>query len=114
MSAVRKIRVGAVNYLNTKPLVHGLESLAPWVRLSYDLPSRLADSLASGKLDVALIPSIRSHDEKPPLATSVPTAAFLTSFCIAFLTLGLWLAMAGVWSGAVCWWILAWQRRASW
>jgi hypothetical protein len=59
----------------------------------------------------ALIPSIRSRDEKPPLASSVPTAMFLTSFGVAFLTLGLWLAMAGVWSGAVCWWILAWQRR---
>jgi hypothetical protein len=43
----------------------------------------------------------------------VPTAAFLTSFGIAFMTLGLWLAMAGVWAGAVAWWILAWQRRAS-
>jgi hypothetical protein len=60
---------------------------------------------------VALVPSIRSREEKPPLATSVPTAFFLTSFGIAFATLGLWLAMAGVWSGAVCWWILAWQRR---
>jgi hypothetical protein len=61
----------------------------------------------------ALIPSIRSHNEKPPLLTSVSTAAFLTSFGVAFVTLGLWLAMAGVWSGAVAWWILAWQRRTS-
>jgi hypothetical protein len=61
----------------------------------------------------ALIPSIRSHNEKPPLFTSVSTAAFLSSFGVAFLTLGLWLAMAGVWSGAVAWWILAWQRRTS-
>jgi hypothetical protein len=60
----------------------------------------------------ALIPSIRSRADKPPLATSVPSAVFLTSFGIAFLTLGLWLAMVGVWSGAVCWWVLAWQRRA--
>jgi len=62
---------------------------------------------------MALIPSIRSHDEKPPLLTSVSTAMFLTSFGIAFLTLGLWLAMAGVWSGALGWWVLAWQRRTS-
>src|SRR5947207_397869 len=52
------MRIGAVNYLNSKPLVYGLEMLAPQVRLSYDLPSRLADSLAAGRLDVALIPSI--------------------------------------------------------
>jgi chorismate dehydratase len=52
------VRVGAVNYLNSKPLVCGLEALAPEVRLSYDLPSRLGDSLAAGRLDVALIPSV--------------------------------------------------------
>jgi chorismate dehydratase len=48
--------VGAVQYLNTRPLVHGLA--ASGVTLSYDLPSRLADRLAAGELDVALIPSI--------------------------------------------------------
>jgi chorismate dehydratase len=52
------VRVGAVNYLNSKPLVCGLEAFAPEVRLSFDLPSRLADSLAAGRLDVALIPSV--------------------------------------------------------
>jgi chorismate dehydratase len=49
-------RVGAVQYLNTRPLVHGLPG--PGIALSYDLPSRLADHLAAGRLDVALIPSI--------------------------------------------------------
>jgi len=49
-------RVGAVQYLNTRPLVHGLPG--PGIGLSYDLPSRLADHLAAGRLDVALIPSI--------------------------------------------------------
>ncbi len=49
-------RLGAVQYLNTRPLVHGLASSG--VTLSYDLPSRLADQLAAGELDVALIPSI--------------------------------------------------------
>jgi chorismate dehydratase len=52
------VRVGAVNYLNTKPLIHNLEALAPQAVLSLDLPSRLADQLASGALDVALIPVI--------------------------------------------------------
>lgn len=52
----RPLRVGAVQYLNTKPLVHGLAG--PDVDLSYDLPSRLADRLAAGLLDVALIPSV--------------------------------------------------------
>jgi chorismate dehydratase len=53
-----KVRVGAVNYLNTKPLIYQLERLAPRARLVLDLPSRLADGLAGGSLDVALIPAI--------------------------------------------------------
>jgi len=52
------MRIGAVNYLNSKPLVYGLEKLAPEVRLTFDLPSRLADSLAAGRLDVALVPVV--------------------------------------------------------
>jgi chorismate dehydratase len=51
------MRIGAVNYLNSKPLVYGLDQLSH-VRLCFDLPSRLADSLAAGRLDVALIPSV--------------------------------------------------------
>jgi chorismate dehydratase len=54
----RLLRIGAVNYLNTKPLVYGLEKLLPEAQLVYDLPSRLADALAAGELDIALVPSI--------------------------------------------------------
>ncbi len=51
--------VGAVSYLNSKPLIEGLdELLAGHATLRLDYPSRLADDLASGHLDVALIPSI--------------------------------------------------------
>lgn len=56
-------RIGAVSYLNTKPLIHGLSAgqaefpLDDW-RLELDLPSRLADRLDTGTLDVALIPSL--------------------------------------------------------
>jgi chorismate dehydratase len=52
------IRVGAVNYLNTKPLICDLGELAPQAELVLDVPSRLADRLAAGSLDVALIPVI--------------------------------------------------------
>src|SRR5436190_24366731 len=52
------MRIGAVSYLNTKPLVYRLAELAPQHELVFDLPSRLADDLAAGRLDVALIPSI--------------------------------------------------------
>jgi chorismate dehydratase len=53
-----KLRVGAVNYLNAKPLVERLAELAPDVELSLDLPSRLADQMAAGDLDVGLIPVV--------------------------------------------------------
>src|SRR5262245_45232652 len=52
------IRIGAVNYLNTKPLIHDLDLLAPDAELLLELPSRLADLLAQGQLDVGLIPVI--------------------------------------------------------
>lgn len=64
MSGRSRLRVGAVNYLNTKPLVYGLEQLAPEVQLVFDLPSRLADQLSAGQLDVALIPSIEMLQDR--------------------------------------------------
>ncbi len=58
MAKTRVLRIGAVNYLNTKPLVCGLAERAGDARIEYDFPSRLADRLAAGELDVALIPSV--------------------------------------------------------
>src|SRR5206468_12680664 len=52
------IRVGAVSYLNAKPLYHRLEEWADGAELSMDLPSRLAERLASGELDLAMVPSV--------------------------------------------------------
>ncbi len=54
----RPIRIGAVRYLNARPLVYRLQELVPEAEVIYDLPSRLADGLAEGTLDVALIPSV--------------------------------------------------------
>jgi chorismate dehydratase len=55
---VNKIRVGAVNYLNTKPLIAHLPELTPQIELVLAVPSQLADDLESGQLDVALIPTV--------------------------------------------------------
>jgi len=52
------LRIGAVTYLNTKPLVYGLQRRLPDAEIVFDLPSRLADRLAAGALDIALVPSI--------------------------------------------------------
>lgn len=54
------MRIGAVSYLNTKPLIHGFDQRLPEAELVLDLPSRLADRLATGDLDVALIPSFEA------------------------------------------------------
>lgn len=50
--------LGAVSYLNTKPLIYGLRRRIAPRDLVLDLPSRLATRLASRDLDVALIPSV--------------------------------------------------------
>ncbi len=54
----RKIRVGAVSYLNTKPLLYGIEKhpFIDTIHLSIDYPSRIADMLISGKIDIGLAP----------------------------------------------------------
>jgi chorismate dehydratase len=77
----RAIRVGAVSYLNAKPLYYRLTEFAPEIRLEMDLPSRLADRLAEGDLDVALIPSVeylrgaaRGYEIVPGLAIAAQGA----------------------------------------
>jgi chorismate dehydratase len=50
------LRIGAVSYLNTKPLVYGLTEMLPTAEVIFDYPSRLADALAEGGLDIALVP----------------------------------------------------------
>jgi chorismate dehydratase len=64
------MRIGAVSYLNTKPLVYDLQRLAPDHELVLDIPSRLADELAAGRLDVALIPSVEFFGKKDYLIVS--------------------------------------------
>lgn len=59
----RRPRIGAVRYLNSKPLVEGLPDLVPEAELLLDFPSRLADELAAGRLDVALIPSVEAFSD---------------------------------------------------
>jgi chorismate dehydratase len=54
------VRLGAVPFLNARPLVFGLEQGGGRGRiaLSYDVPARLAERLAAGDLDGATLPSI--------------------------------------------------------
>ncbi len=53
-----KIRIGAVSYLNTKPLVYGFEQglMRDEVVLINDYPSRIAAMLLNDEIDVGLVP----------------------------------------------------------
>ena len=55
-----KIRAGAVSYLNTRPLVFGIDQGlgADRIELAYDVPSVLASRMEGGELDLALLPVV--------------------------------------------------------
>lgn len=72
-----KIRVGAVSYLNTKPLIYGLQHgpLAQKIELVLDYPSNLTSLLQKNKLDIALLP-----------VAAIPMindAQIISNYCIA-------------------------------
>jgi chorismate dehydratase len=54
----KKIRVGIVNYLNTKPLIYGLQRppINERIELVGAYPSKLAAMLANDEIDIGLIP----------------------------------------------------------
>jgi chorismate dehydratase len=55
---LKKIKVGAVSYLNTKPLLYGIRHHAVFeqIELIEDYPSNIARLLIENKIDVGLIP----------------------------------------------------------
>jgi chorismate dehydratase len=55
--AQTSFRLGAVSFLNTKPLIEGLAD-EPGVRLELAVPAGLADMLHAGRVDAALVPVI--------------------------------------------------------
>jgi len=54
----KKIRVGIVNYLNTKPLIYGLQKppVSEIIELTGDYPAKVAGMLLNEEIDVGLIP----------------------------------------------------------
>lgn len=61
--ALAAVRVGCVQYLNSKPLIYGCD-----VPVVFDHPSGLARDLVAGKLDVALVPVFEALRNPPWLA----------------------------------------------
>ena len=51
-----RVRLGAVSYLNTRPLVEGLDPARFEVR--FDVPARCAALLHAGQIDAGVVPSI--------------------------------------------------------
>ena len=52
------LRLGAVSYLNTKPLVYGLDAYPKQFDVRFDVPARCAELLHDNKVDLGLIPAI--------------------------------------------------------
>lgn len=72
----RKIRVGAVNYLNTRPLVYGFEQgmMEDEIALTYNYPSKVAAMLLNDEIDVGLVPVA--------IIPKLREAHVITDFCI--------------------------------
>jgi chorismate dehydratase len=58
------VRLGAVSYLNVRPLVHGLDRRPAEASLRFDVPSACAQLLEAGQIDLGMVPSI-SHLSRP-------------------------------------------------
>jgi chorismate dehydratase len=58
LNHLSKIKVGAVSYLNTKPLLYGIKNhpVINEIELTEEYPSLLAQKLIEGSIDVGLVP----------------------------------------------------------
>ena len=74
---MKKIKVGAVSYLNTKPLLYGIrrsDELMQQIELIEEYPSKIADKLISGMIDIGLVPV--------SIIPKLDEAHIVTDFCI--------------------------------
>jgi chorismate dehydratase len=74
---LKKIKVGAVSYLNTKPLLWGIKrshNLLQQIELVEEYPSKIADKLINGKIDVGLVPVA--------IIPKLKESNIVTDFCI--------------------------------
>jgi chorismate dehydratase len=74
---LKKIKVGAVSYLNTKPLLWGIKrsnDLLQQIELIEEYPSKIADKLISGMIDIGLVPV--------SIIPKLDEAHIVTNFCI--------------------------------
>lgn len=76
INQLSKIRVGIVNYLNTKPLLYGIEHapVRDKIELIPGYPANIAAMLLEGKIDVGLVPVA--------IIPGLPEAHIITDYCI--------------------------------
>ena len=93
-----RVRLGAVGFLNARPLCFGLDR-SPRFDVRYDAPSRCASLLHEGAIDVGMIPSIEYQRGGPYLL--VPDLAIASRGPVASVVLYTAKPMADVRSIAV-------------
>lgn len=73
---MNKIRITAVSYLNTKPLLYGLfkSDIAKDIELQLDIPSECARKLKAGEVDLGLVPVA--------IIPEVAEAQIISDYCI--------------------------------
>lgn len=79
------LRIGAVSYLNSRPLIEGLDAAGGPFEVRCDIPSRCAALLHEGGIDLGLIPSIEylARDEY----VAVPGVAVASEIQVASVAL---------------------------
>jgi chorismate dehydratase len=86
---VTTVRIGAVEYLNARPHVYGLDR-SPRFQVRFDVPSKCADLLHDGAVDLGLIPSIeylRGPAEAPHTYRIVPGVSIASHGPVASVAL---------------------------
>lgn len=82
----RVARLGAVDYLNARPLVYGLELQNHLFSVRFDVPSKCAALLHEGSIDVGMIPTIE-YLRAPEPYRIVPGMAIVSDGQVASVAL---------------------------
>ena len=82
---MKRIRLGAVAYLNARPLVHGLDQRQDLFSLQFDPPSQCAVLLHENAIDVGMIPAIEYC--RGPEYRMVPGMAIISARTVASVAL---------------------------
>lgn len=78
---MKTIRLGAVDYLNARPLVYGLELKHHLFSLRFDAPAKCAALLHEGSIDAGMIPTIEYL--RGPSYRIVPSVGIISEGAVA-------------------------------